>query len=64
MNDASQADQPMSLAARLVMSLFSILFRLNLNRSTLGGQRFAVAVYQPSSLSEPIGTLDNPPTAP
>ena len=63
-DDASQADQPMSLAARLVMSLFGILFRLNLNRSSLGWQRFAVAVYQPSSLSEPIGTLDNPPTAP
>ena len=63
-NDASQADQPMSLAARLVMSLFGILFRLNLNRSRLGWQRFAVVVYQPSSPSEPNGTLDNPPTAP
>jgi hypothetical protein len=63
-DDASQAGKPMSLASRLVMSLFGILFRLNLNRSTLGWQRFAVSVYKPSSLSEPNGTLDNPPTAP
>jgi len=63
-DDASQAGKPMSLAARMVMSLFGILFRLNLNRSTLGWQRFAVSVYKPSSLSEPNGTLDNPPTAP
>lgn len=63
-DDASHANKPMSLPARLVMSLFGILFRLNLNRSTLGWQRFAVAVYKPSCLSEPNGTLDNPPTAP
>jgi SAM-dependent methyltransferase len=67
-DDASQTAGPMSLASRLAMSLFGILFRFNLNRSTLGWQRFAVAVYSPPSsaaaLSEPTCTLTQPVAAP
>ena len=48
-DDASQASGQMSPVSRLVMKLFGVLFRWNLNRSQQGWQRFAVAVMGPES---------------
>ena len=51
--DASHATGQMSLASRLVMKLFGVLFHFNFNRSQRGWQRFAVAIAKPLNTHQP-----------